>query len=103
MRPGTGIEAKQETEGNIRPGTGKDAESGAERKAVTGTERDIASLMEKGTEPTGIFRTTKENKADHGYGLPSIREVAEKYGGSVAASRENGVFELVAVIPLTAE
>lgn len=45
---------------------------------------------ENGTLP----ETTKKNKALHGYGLKSIRSVAEKYGGGMNITEENNTFRL---------
>ena len=44
--------------------------------------------------------TTKGNRAFHGYGLKSIRYVAQKYGGTMAVSAENNWFELKILIPI---
>lgn len=38
------------------------------------------------------LKTSKKNKSSHGYGIRSIRNIAEKYGGSVNFSEENGCF-----------
>ena len=46
-----------------------------------------------------IFRTTKPDASSHGFGLSSIRSIAEKYGGSMTAACEDGVFELVVLFP----
>ncbi len=44
--------------------------------------------------------TSKSNKATHGFGIPGIREIAERYGGSLDAGIRNGRFELVVWFPL---
>lgn len=43
--------------------------------------------------------TTKADKRFHGYGLKSIRQTAEKYGGSVTISTRKNWFELRILIP----
>lgn len=40
----------------------------------------------------GIPHTTKENEEMHGYGLKSVSRAAEKYGGKIELSQEDGVF-----------
>ena len=47
----------------------------------------------------GLPRTTKADVANHGFGIKSMRLIAEKYEGSLTASAENGIFRLDAVIP----
>jgi len=42
----------------------------------------------------GLPVTTKKDGTEHGFGLRSIRKVAEKYNGSMEIRRENGEFEL---------
>lgn len=55
-----------------------------------------------------IFRddlpiTTKENKGDHGFGLKSIRDIAEKYDGYISVSAKDGLFVLHILLPLVAD
>ncbi|HJA28220.1 MAG TPA: ATP-binding protein [Candidatus Olsenella pullicola] len=47
----------------------------------------------------GLPRTTKADVANHGFGIKSMRLIAEKYEGSLTTSAENGIFRLDAVIP----
>ncbi|NCB62827.1 MAG: ATP-binding protein [Clostridia bacterium] len=44
--------------------------------------------------------TTKGDKTYHGYGLKSLRYVAQKYGGTMTAGTEKGWFELKVLLPL---
>lgn len=44
--------------------------------------------------------TTKPNKALHGFGLVGMREIAQRYGGSLETRTEFGRFELVVALPL---
>lgn len=46
------------------------------------------------------FSTTKSDKANHGYGLKSMKMIAEKYGGDMSAKTENDMFFLGFVIPV---
>ncbi|MCD7735154.1 MAG: GHKL domain-containing protein [Clostridiales bacterium] len=47
----------------------------------------------------GLPVTTKGNSMDHGYGLKSIREIAQKYGGSLSVDTENQIFLLSVLLP----
>lgn len=42
----------------------------------------------------GLPKTTKEDKNYHGFGVKSIKNVAEKYGGTATFSREGNLFVL---------
>ena len=44
--------------------------------------------------------TTKANKSAHGFGLPGMREIAERYGGTLEAGVRAGRFELLVCLPL---
>lgn len=44
--------------------------------------------------------TTKADKSSHGFGIPGMREIAERYGGTLNASVKDGKFELVVCIML---
>lgn len=48
----------------------------------------------------GSIRTTKKDKNYHGFGLKSIRFIAEKYGGIMNISRECNMFLLDILIPV---
>ncbi len=48
-------------------------------------------------------QTSKEDKQFHGYGVKSMKQVAEKYGGSIRAEAEDGWFKLSVLIPIPAE
>lgn len=48
----------------------------------------------------GLPQTIKEDKAYHGFGMRSMRTVAEKYGGYLTAKAQSGVFHLNLVIPI---
>ena len=48
----------------------------------------------------GLPRTTTGDDFNHGFGMSSIRIVAEKYGGSVNTRAQDGVFYLNVVLPL---
>lgn len=48
----------------------------------------------------GFFRTSKSDAENHGYGLKSISQTAEKYGGTVTANADGTAFVLSALIPI---
>lgn len=43
--------------------------------------------------------TTKPNKKDHGFGLRGMREIAQRYGGTLEAGVNGDRFELVTCLP----
>jgi hypothetical protein len=47
----------------------------------------------------GLPVTTKADRANHGYGVKSIRAIAQKYGGQLMIGMENQVFSLQILIP----
>lgn len=52
-------------------------------------------------EETDRLHSTKADSARHGFGLPGMREIALRYGGSLEAGPRNGHFELLACLPVT--
>lgn len=44
--------------------------------------------------------TTKRNSRHHGFGIAGMREIVQRYGGTLDAGVQNGRFELVAYMPL---
>lgn len=51
----------------------------------------------------GLPVTTKRNFMYHGFGMKSMKHLAEKYGGALYTSQEHGIFMLQIVIPIPAE
>ena len=47
------------------------------------------------------LHSTKTDGAQHGFGLPGMREIAGRYGGSLEAGPHEGRFELLACLPVT--
>ena len=45
--------------------------------------------------------TTKADKSSHGLGLPSMREIASRYGGTLESGAKAGRFELLVCIPVS--
>lgn len=48
----------------------------------------------------GLPKTSKEDKGSHGFGVRSIKAMAEKYGGSIHVNTEEGIFTMTILIPL---
>lgn len=48
------------------------------------------------SENTGkkTFTTSKEDTVNHGFGLKSIKAIAEKYDGEIFISTDNGIFSI---------
>lgn len=44
--------------------------------------------------------TTKADKSAHGFGIPGMREIAGRYGGTLSASTRDDQFELLVCIPI---
>lgn len=47
----------------------------------------------------GLPLTSKGNTLDHGFGMRSMRAIAERYGGTLAARAADGVFHLDIMLP----
>lgn len=45
-------------------------------------------------------KTSKKDELSHGFGMPNIRNVCEKYGGSCSTKLEDGVFTLKIILPM---
>lgn len=48
----------------------------------------------------GIPETTQKNKSEHGYGMKSIKYVAEKYSGTMTVDAKDSVFTLQLLFPM---
>ena len=51
-------------------------------------------------DETPDLATTKPDKSAHGFGIAGMREIAERYGGSLDAQAGSGRFELLVCLPL---
>lgn len=47
-----------------------------------------------------VFKTTKQNKLYHGFGVKSIKLIAEKYHGDASISAKDGKFILDILFPI---
>lgn len=81
-----------------------------EKRLITVSVRTVNQLMlihsENCFEGTLSFKngkpvTTKKNTDEHGFGITSIKRIAEKYGGETTLYAEDGIFNLDIVIPLS--
>ena len=45
--------------------------------------------------------TSKDDAANHGFGIKSIRSIVEKYHGTVTVTADNNIFVLTILIPLS--
>ena len=54
-------------------------------------------------DAAGIAKTTKKDPAAHGYGMKSMRLIAERYGGTLHARTQGDVFHLNVMLPAPAE
>ena len=50
-------------------------------------------------DETPDLATTKADKTAHGFGLPGMREIAQRYAGSLETSADHGRFELLVCLP----
>lgn len=51
----------------------------------------------------GIPETTRKNKSEHGYGMKSIRYMAEKYNGTMTVNVRDSIFTLQILLPMREE
>ncbi len=75
--------------------------------AVRIWKRDLFALIqvenayaEKIEFENGLPKTSKEDKGSHGFGVRSIKAMAEKYGGSIHVKADDGIFTMTILIPL---
>lgn len=48
----------------------------------------------------GLPKTSKEDKGSHGFGVRSIKAMAEKYGGNIHIGVADGIFTITVLLPL---
>lgn len=49
----------------------------------------------------GVIQTTKDNRSEHGYGIPAIRYILDKMCAEYTFDYQNGWFQFVAELPLS--
>ena len=64
----------------------------------------IISIVNPTAQPpkkrAGVFISGKKDKENHGLGLKSIKRTVDKYNGDMLTKYDNGIFTLIAQIPL---
>ena len=78
---------------------------GADRRITIRCKADKGLFMLRventlGGEVKPDLATTKADKAAHGFGIPGMRGIAERYGGTLGAGGRDDRFELVVCLPL---
>lgn len=81
----------------------------AEKRVITlniSRRRDMAVIRVENYTPVepvqhcGTLVTTKQDAAEHGYGMKSMKSIAESYGGTADYFVEDSIFYLVVTLPL---
>ena len=75
-------------------------ESAAEKEITLRCKVDKGLLMLRVENPVGgllnaDLATTKADKSAHGFGIPGMREIAERYHGTLDVDVKNGRFILL--------
>ena len=91
--------------GNALDNAMEGVEGAAEKRVVLRCRADKGLFMLRVENPMGAainpdLATTKADKAAHGFGIPGMREIAERYGGTLDAGVRGGSFELVVCLPV---
>ena len=82
----------------------------AEYRVITFTVEQVGDMLLVAAENyfagslivrAGQLMTSKENQADHGYGMKSIQMLVKKYGGDMSVEVRDGIFALKLLFPLT--
>lgn len=90
--------------GNALDNAIEGVQNAAEKKITLRCRVEKGLLMLRLENPVGgeiqaDLSTTKADSAAHGFGLPGMREIAERYGGTLQAGVKGGNFELVVCFP----
>lgn len=91
--------------GNALDNAIEGSRGGADRRIAVRCKADKGLFMLRventlGGEVKPDLATTKADRAAHGFGIPGMREIAERYGGTLDAGAREGRFELVVCLPL---
>ena len=86
--------------GNALDNAMEGVERAEEKKIVLRCRVDKGLLMLRVENPVGAeinpdLATTKADKAAHGFGIPGMREIAERYHGTLEADGKDGHFVLL--------
>ncbi len=90
--------------GNALDNAIEGVQNAAVKKITLRCRVDKGLLMLRLENPVGgevnpDLSTTKADKSSHGFGIPGMREIAERYGGTLNASVKDGKFELMVCFP----
>ena len=90
--------------GNALDNAIEGVQNAAEKKVTLRCRVEKGLLMLRLENPVGgeiqaDLSTTKADSAAHGFGIPGMREIAERYGGTLQAGVKGGNFELVVCFP----
>ena len=90
--------------GNALDNAIEGVDAAAEKKITLRCRVDKGLLMLRLENPVGgeinpELATTKADKSAHGFGIPGMREIAERYGGTLSAGMSGENFELVVCLP----
>ena len=90
--------------GNALDNAIEGVEAAAEKKITLRCRVDKGLLMLRLENPVGgeinpELATTKADKSAHGFGILGMREIAERYGGTLSAGMSGENFELVVCLP----
>lgn len=78
-------------------GTTRQSISLVVRRAMGVTSVSVENYYNPAAQPSfedGLPQTTKADKANHGFGMRSMRAIVERYGGTLVVRAEDGVFHL---------
>ena len=94
--------------GNALDNAIEGSRGGAERRITVRCKVDKGLFMLRVENALGgavrpDLATTKADKAAHGFGIPGMREIAERYHGTLDAGVREGHFELVVCLPVTGQ
>ena len=86
--------------GNALDNAIEGVQNAATKKIILRCRLDKGLLMLRLENPMGgeinpDLSTTKKEKTSHGFGLPSMREIAQRYHGTLEAGVEDGQFILI--------
>ena len=76
---------------------GLETETQERKTAVTAAKQEASQAL---TSAVGALESSKADKTAHGLGLPGMREIAARCGGTLEAEVKAGRFELVVCIPV---
>ena len=91
--------------GNALDNAIEGVEGAEEKRIALRCRADKGLFMLRVENPVGTsinpdLATTKADKSAHGFGIPGMREIAERYGGTLEAGARDGSFELVVCLPV---